>query len=52
MNRKSDHLPQQRRFNHDEKTEAAKLLAMKVNKKLLQQHWTGCFSKGYNKCSN
>ena len=30
----------QRRLDHDEKTEAAKLLEMKVNKKVLQQRLT------------
>ena len=38
-------MPRQGRFNHDEKTEAAKLLEMRINKKLLQQHWTSSTGK-------
>ena len=51
MNRPSMtmHLPHQRRLNHDKKTEAAKMVEMKVNKNMLQQHltkqyWKACYS--------
>ena len=33
-----DHLPHQRRLDHDKKKEEAKLLEMKVNKQVLQQY--------------